>query len=95
MRTWPLLPKSSPSPLTENSRHVKALMMTDSQTQNLRKSPKSAAEGGPTSFKSDYFPSISRGDLMLKQNLSCCLLHLMAKSHQPCRAGWAARAKRV
>lgn len=47
------------------------------------------------SCKLDYFPDSFVGDLMQKQNLSCCLRCLMAPSHQPCWAGWADCAKRV
>lgn len=47
------------------------------------------------SCKLNYFPDAFGGDLMQKQNLSCCLLHPMGPSHQPCWAGWADCAKRV
>lgn len=70
-------------------------MITDSWTQSLWKRPKSAAGGGLTSCKSKYFPSIFKGDLMLKQNLRCYLLHLMAQSHQMCQAGQAAHDMKV
>lgn len=94
VRTWPLFPssflrKQQPRKSPNNDRFL------DSKSAETPQECSGEVLQVLASCKVDYFPDTFVGDLMQQQNLSYCLWHLMAPSHQPCWAGWADCAKRV